>query len=90
MNPGAYLSSNRQSIRARLDRNAERSAARQVAAGAQKRMGARRLRHASRIAKPKRPVVWEGRALEDDDAEGRTLAEFISRRVNIDHTSGRR
>ena len=40
-----------------------------------KRNWERRLRHASRIAKPKRPVVKEGRALDDDSAEGRTLAD---------------
>jgi hypothetical protein len=31
-----------------------------------KTSGERRLRHASRVAKPKRPVVMQGRSLDDD------------------------
>lgn len=36
----------------------------------------RKLRRASRIAKPKRPVVREGRALDDDGAEYWTLKVY--------------
>ena len=45
---------------------------------ARKRKWERRLRHASRIAKPKRPLMREGKPLGDDGGEGRILADDLA------------